>query len=336
MKQIHHSLILIILALLTGTSTASGYSFCVDGIYYNKSGSNAIVTYKDDVNYRTYSGKVNIPEIVSYNGVKYTVTGISNFAFLYCDSLTEISLPASISSIGQSAFWGCESITAINIPDNVSTIKAMAFHGCLKLSQVNIPKALTVINESVFAFCTSLTHIDIPDNITAIKEGAFLNSGITSVIIPNSVEVIENEAFRQCWMLADVTIGNSVKTIGHYAFIQCEGLSRVKCLPAIPPTLADEECFDRRHYTDVTLEVPSDVVDSYRQAPIWNKFTTIQSINEQPADTNGDGEVNISDINRVIQMIVKGTYETTGDVNGDGEINISDINAIIDSILHDR
>ena len=50
-------------------------------------------------------------------------------------------------------------------------------------------------------------------------------------------------------------------------------------------------------------------------------------------DVNSDGEVNISDINAVIDMILSGTTRPTADVNGDGEINISDINAIIDIIL---
>jgi hypothetical protein len=50
-------------------------------------------------------------------------------------------------------------------------------------------------------------------------------------------------------------------------------------------------------------------------------------------DVNGDGEVNIADINAVIDMILSGRFDTKGDVNGDSEINIADINAVIDLIL---
>ena len=50
-------------------------------------------------------------------------------------------------------------------------------------------------------------------------------------------------------------------------------------------------------------------------------------------DVNSDGEVNISDVNAVIDMILTGSNETFGDVNGDGEVNISDVNAVIDIIL---
>ena len=50
-------------------------------------------------------------------------------------------------------------------------------------------------------------------------------------------------------------------------------------------------------------------------------------------DVNGDGEVNIADINAIIDMILSGRSDATGDVNGDGEVNIADINAVIDLIL---
>jgi len=58
---------------------------------------------------------------------------------------------------------------------------------------------------------------------------------------------------------------------------------------------------------------------------------------EQPGmigDVDGSGEVNISDINAVIDLILNAGYTQAGDVNGDGGVNISDINAIIDIILN--
>ena len=51
-----------------------------------------------------------------------------------------------------------------------------------------------------------------------------------------------------------------------------------------------------------------------------------------PYDVNGDGEVNISDINAVIDAILSGNH-SVGDVNGDHEVNISDVSDIIDYIL---
>ena len=51
-------------------------------------------------------------------------------------------------------------------------------------------------------------------------------------------------------------------------------------------------------------------------------------------DVNGDGEVTISDVNAVIDMILTDNVQEIGDVNGDGEVGISDVNALIDIILN--
>jgi hypothetical protein len=51
-------------------------------------------------------------------------------------------------------------------------------------------------------------------------------------------------------------------------------------------------------------------------------------------DVNGDGEVNIADVNAIIEMILTGNMRPEGDVNGDTEINIADVNAVIGIILN--
>ena len=53
-------------------------------------------------------------------------------------------------------------------------------------------------------------------------------------------------------------------------------------------------------------------------------------------DVNGDGEVNIADVNAVISVILYGNdiFEGRADVNGDGETNIADVNEVIKIILY--
>ena len=50
-------------------------------------------------------------------------------------------------------------------------------------------------------------------------------------------------------------------------------------------------------------------------------------------DVNGDGVVNITDVNVVINNILSGTSNTDADVNHDGAVNVSDVNLIINIIL---
>ncbi len=53
-------------------------------------------------------------------------------------------------------------------------------------------------------------------------------------------------------------------------------------------------------------------------------------------DVNGDGEVNIADVNAIIVVILGGEPNEKGnvDVNGDGEVNIADVNLVIDIITN--
>ena len=53
-----------------------------------------------------------------------------------------------------------------------------------------------------------------------------------------------------------------------------------------------------------------------------------------PGDLNGDGVVDISDVNAVINMMLgKVTPTAAGDVTGDGHVDISDVNAVINIML---
>ena len=51
-------------------------------------------------------------------------------------------------------------------------------------------------------------------------------------------------------------------------------------------------------------------------------------------DVNGDGEINIADVNVILEHIWNDTISQMADVNGDGEVNIADINFVIDIILN--
>ncbi len=56
----------------------------------------------------------------------------------------------------------------------------------------------------------------------------------------------------------------------------------------------------------------------------------------QFGDVNGDGVVNISDVNCVISDILMFGFNADSDVNADGAVNISDVNVVVGLILGDN
>ncbi len=79
-----------------------------------------------------------------------------------------------------------------------------------------------------FYYCTGLTSIIIPDSVTYVGSLVFYHcSGLTNVMIGNSVLNIGDVAFILCTNLANITIPDSVTNIGNGAFQNCYGLTNV-------------------------------------------------------------------------------------------------------------
>lgn len=90
----------------------------VEGIYYNIDGVTATVTYK---NGNPYSGDVTVPDKIIVSNNEYTVTTIGEQAFGYFD-VTSVSLPNTIVEIQTNAFYNCTSLTELTIPASVTTL----------------------------------------------------------------------------------------------------------------------------------------------------------------------------------------------------------------------
>ena len=92
---------------------------------------------------------------------------------------------------------------------------------------ITIPSEVTIdgnkftvsrIGEKAFYECTGLTSVVIPNSVTTIGSYAYSCTGLTSVTIPNGVISIGHFAFYSCSGLASIAIPNSVTTIGNVAF----------------------------------------------------------------------------------------------------------------------
>ena len=83
------------------------------------------------------------------------------------------------------------------------------------------------------------------------------------------------------------------------------------------------------NFYDVAIEFTSQGIEGLPSAPISLELNH----KKLPGDVNGDGVVNISDVNKVINVILSTGNNMTCDVNGDGTVNITDINYIINLIL---
>ena len=64
-------------------------------------------------------------------------------------------------------------------------------------------------------------------SVKEIGSGAFQNRNITSVVIPDSVLIIDDSAFQNCSQLTSVIIPGSVTRINDFVFSGCTSLSSI-------------------------------------------------------------------------------------------------------------
>jgi hypothetical protein len=165
-----------------------------------------------------------------------SVTGIGDYAFDSCTSLTGVTIPNSVTSIGEYAFYESTSLMSATIPDSVTKIGGYAFSDCFDLVFAVIPNSVTSIGNGAFSDCQSLTSVTISTNVNSIGIAVFSScSSLTSVTIPTSVTSIGEFAFGQCFSLTSVTIPIGVTNVGLYAFLDCTALTSAYFLGNAPP-----------------------------------------------------------------------------------------------------
>lgn len=204
---------------LIASTPLLAYDAEIDGIYYDFSGEEAIVTYREKYNKIDYIGDIVIPEFVTYEGKEYRVTEIGRSTFYRCDKITSVSIPESVVRIADWSFYQCSGLTTINLPKGLTYLGTGAFEECSGLTSVVIPGSVKNIGVQAFFRCAGLTSITISMGVTSIDFNAFIGcTCLTSVKVPESVRSIGYNAFGFCENLVSVDIPDSVEYVGRGAF----------------------------------------------------------------------------------------------------------------------
>ncbi len=273
---------------------------------------------------------------------------IGEYAFAYCNKVTEIIVPDSVKSIGSYAFAECTSLKTINIPKSVERVGVLMFYECTNLADITIPEGFVLLYsydfidtawyeaqpDGLLYLCRNLigykgnyenlTAVEVKEGTLAISDAAFFGyDKITSVKIPDSVKYIGNWAFEDCPLLTEVEIPSGVEEIGGYSlgytYEYNEETEEGRDVPL--------DNFTIKGYADSAAE-------SYAVANGF-KFVDIgePEVSKLLGDADLDEIITIKDataIQKYLALLISfgSQQKINADMNGDGSVDIKDATAI--------
>ena len=236
---------------------------------------------------------VKLPE-----GLQY----IGEAAFRECYRLGgELVLPESLTFLGEMAFEGTNFRGDLIIPNNIRTILDATFLNVGFDGRLVLPEGLEEIRQVAFADNHFKGELTLPEGLLSIGEGAFANIGFSGplnlpaslkrlgesafsgncfsgeLIIPEAICIIPNGVFSDMEYIqqfSKIILHKDVKSIRGEAFAGGESVKEIVCYNDSPPEAEDNWiCID--FIPSITLRVPADAVEKYKEAERWRNFGSI-------------------------------------------------------------
>ena len=160
--------------------------------------------------------------------------------------------------------------------------------------QLTIGSQITEIGISAFQNNTILESVYFSNatSLTTIGDSAFNGCiKITTITLPQSLQVIKGKAFGGCTELANLTLNEGLVTIGAEAFANCERLSAI-AIPSTVRTVGFEAFINVQNLTSIT----------------FNGTPTIRTI-EQFAFNDKNGSVSLTIPSSVEKLGLKCFYQ---------------------------
>lgn len=283
-------------------SVQHGSTFTVRGIDANAfammSGvtSVAIPATVDTMGYDAFRGcsglqRVDITNLTSWANIDFKnerSTPFSNAGvgmYLNNQPVKAVSIAGSIRTVKPYVFQGIGSITTLSVAEGVRQISTSAFKGCTGLTTVTLPASIDSIGLNAFNGCSALAKANIPANVKVVAGGIFANTALQSIVIPDGVYLIDNQAFLNCASLKSVNIGSGVRKLNLMVFDGCSQLDTVTVNAITPPEFFQASIpgqtlnpFDPAIYPTCRLYVPAQSLNAYKGANVWKNFATIRAI----------------------------------------------------------
>lgn len=218
---------------------------------------------------RAFEALTEVKSLIIPDGV----TSIEEYAFFGCTGLESIWLPDGLTSLGRCVFGHCKKLEDIRIPDSIAEISycsgiedtkwflnqqngmiyigkiAYKFKGVIpKDYEMKIRPGTKIIASQAFM---DYENIYKKGFMRDYAEYHIKSGNLKSIIIPDGLTIIGDEAFRHCQGLKTVVIPDSVTSIGELTFNHCESLETITIPDSVTSMGEDvfESCYNLKNVT---------------------------------------------------------------------------------------
>jgi len=201
--------------------------------------------------------------------------------FTNCSNLNgDLTIPDNVTKIEERCFAGTGFNGKLTLSNNITEIGDAAFEKVPLRGELVLPSKLSTISRYAFSNC-DFTAIILHDNLLSIGEGAFTNNWRLAGVLefPQNFLSIGKNAFAYCRNIEGLILPESLETINNDAFLECFGIDNIICQSTIPPYV-QSGVFDGVSKDNFTLEVPESAIAQYQTAVGWCDFKRIAAHRE--------------------------------------------------------
>lgn len=258
--------------LLKGT-TDENREATVTSIY---GGKNTSLDAKNVAQY--YSGTINIPETIIYDGNKYTVRKVGSYAFNCQNELQSIYIPRTVTEVEPHAAIKAEKLNRVNVAgeSELVNIGAEAFKWCTGLTRFTFDGTslkMNSIDKAAFRECTALERFTWMGNTTVktIGHSAFYDCPALEKVLWNGkseLKTIQDYAFFKCISLNNFEMPNTTLSVGNSSFRYNASLTNIHLSNSL--NYIDEYAYGECGFSQITL--PESLANIQAGAFINNEF----------------------------------------------------------------
>ena len=278
----------------TALKTIRGNAFSND----TKLASFDVPANVETINKAAFDGTSSMKHVTFQAPAK--IKKIQEAAFQNANALENIDLPEGLVEIQKDAFNKCTSLTEMGIPASVTTIDPTAFQQAEKLERFDVNKNNTVYS-SVDGFLLSKDKKKLV-SFPPAKAGTYYT------LLPPTIETIGAQAFYAINKLDNITIPEKVNKIEKFAFDQLVNLKTIAFLgkQPIPADSVAASAFNPLNVKPSTIElsVRKGSETAYGANTVWNKFKQIGVSFFEETNGAGNGETEYFPLSKKAVMIV--------------------------------